>query len=160
MTEDSLLPFDLPAVSRKELSADFTGASTSSGCGLALLRAAQRRLGLAEALAGCIREWRAPAMLVHTLPAMLRLRVFAIACGYEDADDCGALRTDPLFKLAVGRAPKDCRDATAPFRLSSLSYAISVEGNVLADTAGHMQGGFVGPTHRETVGTLDDGTAY
>ena len=32
--------------------------------------------------------------------------MFAIACGYEDADDCDALRTDPLFKLAVGRAPK------------------------------------------------------
>ena len=42
--------------------------------------------------------------MVHTLPAMLRFRMFAIACGYEDADDCDALRTDPLFKLAVGRA--------------------------------------------------------
>ena len=36
--------------------------------------------------------------------------MFAIACGYEDADDCDALRGDPLFKLAVGRAPKSGRD--------------------------------------------------
>ena len=57
-----------------------------------LLRAAERRLGLAEALAGCIREWRDPERVVHTLPAMLRFRMFAIACGYEDADDCDALR--------------------------------------------------------------------
>ena len=104
MTEDSQLPFDLPAVKRKKVTADFGGGLISSDGGLVLLRGAERRLGLAEALAGCIREWRDPALVVHTLPAMLRFRMFAIACGYEDADDCDALRTDPLFKLAVGRA--------------------------------------------------------
>ena len=106
MTEDSLLPFDLPAVQRKKVTADFAGGSISSDGGLVLLRAAERRLGLAEALADCIREWRDPDRVVHTLPAMLRFRMFAIACGYEDADDCDALRGDPLFKLAVGRAPE------------------------------------------------------
>ena len=40
---------------------------------------------------------------------MLRFRILAIACGYEDADDCDALRTDPLFKLAAGRAPQSGR---------------------------------------------------
>ena len=76
MTEDTLLPFDLPAVRRKKVTADFEG-------GLVLLRGAERRLGLAETLAGCIREWRDPALVVHTLPAMLRFRIFAIACGYN-----------------------------------------------------------------------------
>ena len=33
----------------------------------------ERRLGLAERLADCIRDWRDPALVVHTLPAMLRL---------------------------------------------------------------------------------------
>ena len=60
MTEDTLLLFDLPAVSRKKVTADFEGGSISSDGGLVLLRAAERRLGLAEALAGCIREWRDP----------------------------------------------------------------------------------------------------
>ena len=87
MTEDTLLPFDLPAASRKKVTADFAGGLISSDGGLVLLRAAERRLGLAEALAGCIREWRDPERVVHTLPAMLRFRMFAIACGYEDADD-------------------------------------------------------------------------
>ena len=68
-----------------------------------------RRLGLAETPAGCIRGWRDPALVVHTLPAMLRFRMFAIACGYEDAEDCDALRIDPLFKLAVGRSPESGR---------------------------------------------------
>ena len=37
---------------------------------------------------------------------MLRLRMFAIAAGYEHADDCDALRHDPVFKMAVKHAPE------------------------------------------------------
>ena len=125
MTEDSQLPFDLPAVKRKKVTADFGGGLISSDGGLVLLRGAERRLGLAEALAGCIREWRDPALVVHTLPAMLRFRMFAIACGYEDADDCDALRTDPLFKLAVGRAPESGRALCSQPTMSRLENAPS-----------------------------------
>ena len=32
--------------------------------------------------------------------------MFLIAAGYEDADDCDALRADPAFKLALGRLPE------------------------------------------------------
>ena len=125
MTEDSLLPFDLPAVRRKKVTADFGGGLISSDGGVVLLREAERRLGLAETLAGCIREWRDPATVVHTLPAMLRFRMFAIACGYEDADDCDALRTDPLFKLAVGRAPESGRALCSQPTMSRLENAPS-----------------------------------
>jgi hypothetical protein len=44
--------------------------------------------------------------ITHPLEEMLRLRMFAIAAGYEDADDCDALRHDPVFKMAVGHAPE------------------------------------------------------
>ena len=125
MTEDTLLPFDLPAVRRKKVTADFEGGLISSDGGLVLLRGAERGLGLAETLAGCIREWRDPALVVHTLPAMLRFRMFAIACGYEDADDCDALRTDPLFKLAVGRAPESGRALCSQPTMSRLENAPS-----------------------------------
>ena len=97
MTEDTLLPFDLPAVKRKKVTADFGGGLISSDGGLVLLRGAERRLGLAETLAGCIREWRNPSLVVHTLPAMLRFRMFAIACGYEDDRN---LRT-MIFRMAA-----------------------------------------------------------
>ena len=126
MTDDIPLPFDLPAVSRKKVTADFAGGSISSDGGLVLLRGAERRLGLAETLAGCIREWRDPARTVHTLPAMLRFRMFAIACGYEDADDCDDLRADPLFKLAVGRAPESGRDLCSQPTMSRLENAPSL----------------------------------
>ncbi len=106
MTDDSLLPFDLPAVRRKKVTAAFDGGLISSDGGLVLLREAERRLGLAEHLAACLRDRRDPDLVSHGLAEMLRFRMLAIACGYEDADDCDALRCDPLFKLAVGRAPE------------------------------------------------------
>jgi len=63
--------------------------------------------------------------VVHSLSAMLRFRMFAIACGYEDADDCDALRADPLFKLAVGRAPESGRDLCSQPTMSRLENAPS-----------------------------------
>ena len=77
MTDDSLLPFDLPSVRRKKVSAAFDGGLISSDGGLVLLREAERRLGLAGTLAGCIRDRRNQAKMVHPLPAMVRFRMLA-----------------------------------------------------------------------------------
>ena len=44
----------------------------------ALLCMAERRLGLSETLAGCIREWRDTVLAVHTLQGLLRL-----ACSHD-----------------------------------------------------------------------------
>ena len=80
-----------------------------------LLREAERSLGLAETLAGCIRDRRNSVLVVHTLVAILRFRMLAIACGYEDADDCDALRADPL-KLAVSQSPESGCDRMTAMR--------------------------------------------
>ena len=72
MTEDTLLLFGLPSIQGKKLTADLAGGSISSDCGLVLPRAAECRLGLGEALAGCIREWREPEYGRYRIsPAML-----------------------------------------------------------------------------------------
>src|SRR5258707_931737 len=106
MSEDTLLPFDLPSVVRKKVSVAFDGGLLSSDAGVLLLRSVEKKLGLAARLASCIREWRKPEAIVHPLEEMLRLRMFAIAAGYEDGDDCDSLRHDPIFKMAVGHAPE------------------------------------------------------
>ena len=38
---------------------------------------------------------------------MIRQRVGQIACGYEDANDCDALRHDSALKMLAGRKPSD-----------------------------------------------------
>jgi hypothetical protein len=91
---------------RKKVSVAFDGGLLSSDAGVLLLRGIEKKLGLAARLAACIREWRKPAAIVHPLEEMLRLRMFAIAAGYEDGDDCDSLRHDPIFKMAVGHAPE------------------------------------------------------
>ena len=57
-----------------------------------------------------IPDGRDPDRVTHLLPDILRARILAIACGYEDADDLDRLRFDPAFKLACGRLPDSGRD--------------------------------------------------
>ena len=54
---------------------------------------------------------------------MFRARMFAICCGYEDADDLDLLRSDPAFKLACGRLPDTGRDLCSQPTLSRLENA-------------------------------------
>ncbi len=105
MTDDSFLPFSFPAIGRKKVTAAFDGGRLSSDGGVMLLAQAERRLGLAERLAAVIPDGRDQSRVTHLLPDILRARIFAIACGYEDADDLDRLRLDPAFKLACGRLP-------------------------------------------------------
>ena len=58
MTEDTLLPFDLPAVHRKKLTVDFEGGNQSSDAGLLLLREAERNLGVCRRLADAMPDRR------------------------------------------------------------------------------------------------------
>jgi hypothetical protein len=46
MTEDTPLPFDLPAVHRKKVTVDFNGGNQSSNAGLLLVRESERKLAL------------------------------------------------------------------------------------------------------------------
>src|SRR6478752_10629345 len=105
MPEDSLLPFHFPAVARKKVTAAFDGGRITSDGGVMLLAAAERRLGIADRLARLIADPRNPLFVTHSIADILRARMLAIACGYEDADDLDHLRTDPGFKLACGRLP-------------------------------------------------------
>ena len=99
-------PFWFPAVGRKKVTAAFDGGRlTSDGGARMLLAAAERRIGIAHRLAGLIAERRNPLLVTHSVVDILRARMLAIACGYQDADDLDHLRTDPGFKLACGRLP-------------------------------------------------------
>jgi hypothetical protein len=115
----------LSPVEKKELCARFDGGRLSSDGGVLLLRGIEKRLGLAVRLAGCLTDGRDPASTTHFYADMIRARIFAIACGYEDCDDLDVLRFDPAFKLACGRLPETGNDLMSQPTLSRLENAPS-----------------------------------
>jgi hypothetical protein len=68
------------------------------------LAEADEELGLCAALAAARPDWR-HGPVRHSLAALIRQRVFQIACGYPDQNDATTLRHDPVFKLSCQRAP-------------------------------------------------------
>jgi hypothetical protein len=105
-----LLPFAFPVVQGKKITAAFDGGRITSNGGVMILAAAERKLDIAAKLAAVISDPRDPSRVIHQLPDILRARMFAIGCGYEDGDDLDWLRFDPAFKLACGRLPESGDD--------------------------------------------------
>jgi hypothetical protein len=115
----------LSPVGGKRVQAAFDGGMLSSDGGVLVLRAVEGKLGIADRLAACLPDGRAPGRIAHTVAEMIRFRALAIAAGDEDADDCDALRTDPAFKMALGRGPASGRPLCSQPTVSRLENAPS-----------------------------------
>lgn len=110
-------------ISGLPLSAAFDAGRLTSDGGLVWLGEADQSLGICEALAMHIPEWRR-GPVVHTLPTLVRQRIFQIACGYADQNDATTLRTDPLLKAVCGRLPESGADLASQPTLSRLENAV------------------------------------
>ncbi len=88
----------------RKVVADFKGGNVSADGGVLLLREVDRRTGLIDRLAACFTDHRRPELVEHTVPELLRQRIFAMAMGYEDVNDHDTLRRDPMMALGVGKA--------------------------------------------------------
>ena len=104
----------LSPVGGKAIEARFDAGCMSSDGGLLALREVEQRLAIASRLAACIRDPRDPSRVVHGLDEIIRLRMLMIASGYEDGNDADSLRSDPMFKLAMGRLPGDADLCSQP----------------------------------------------
>ena len=100
-----ILP-SLPAVGGKPVHVGFDGGRLISDAGILLLSAVEQRLRIAERLAACLEDPRDPDRVRHGLADMIRYRALLIAAGYPDGNDCDTLKSDPAFKMAVGRLPE------------------------------------------------------
>lgn len=125
MDQDSGFLPGLSPIEGKKVRAGFDGGMLSSDGGLLLLREVERGLGIAHRLSRCLGDQRAPEKVRHAVADMIRFRILAIAAGYEDANDCSSLRTDPVFKMAVGRAPESGADLCSQPTMSRLENAPS-----------------------------------
>jgi hypothetical protein len=125
--------FDRPVV------ATFDQAHASSDGGAILLKAADGALGLTAALASVLHDSRAVTRVTHSWADMVAQRIFAIACGYADANDADGLADDPIQKLLLERDPiSGARLASQP-TISRFENALGPRtlyrlGETLADT--------------------------
>ena len=71
MHDDTTEPFSFPAVGRKKVTAAFDGGRLTSDSGVMLLAAAERRIGIAQRLAGLIADRRNPLLVTHSVIAII-----------------------------------------------------------------------------------------
>ncbi len=109
----------LSPVAGKSVVAKFDGGLLSSDGGVLLLREIEQRLRIAERLAACIKDPRAPDQITHSLTDIIGFRLLMIAAGYEDGNDASNLRNDPMFKMALDLVPSD-RDLCSQSTISRL----------------------------------------
>ena len=113
--DDTLLPFSLPSICQKKVTAAFDGGRISSDGGVLLWQVPTDN-SLIDTLAAIIPDHRDPGP-DHTFdgghPACPGLRHRLRLPGYDDLDD---LRKDPAFKLTCGRLPESGDDFGLPNR--------------------------------------------
>jgi hypothetical protein len=105
MTQHTQIMLPFARLCGQNRQADFDGGTLSSDGGVLFLREIEAQVGIISRLAGALDDPRDARYTVHSDEEMLSQRIFQIACGYEDANDCNTLRDDPAFKAACGRLP-------------------------------------------------------
>ena len=113
-----------PKIFSKPVVARFDQRQGSSDGGAILLKAADRQYGLTACLASCLQDERQPGKVDHSLEELLAQRVFAIACGYPDANDADRLAADPIHKLLLDRDPIAGTNLASQSTLSRFENAV------------------------------------
>jgi len=102
-TECTPAQMEFQGLGRRAIQAAFDGGHISSDGGALLLRETDERFGITERLASCFTDYRDPELVEHTMPELVRQRIFGLALGYEDLNDYDDLMRDPLLALALGK---------------------------------------------------------
>lgn len=103
MTECNQQSFGFQDLGKRKVQADFQGGNLSADGGVVLLREVDLQIGLIEELSGCFTDYRNQDWVKHSVPDLLRQRIFAMAMGYEDLNDHDTLRCDPVMATGVGK---------------------------------------------------------
>jgi len=115
---------ELFPINHKNIELSFTGDRISSDGGLLLLREINRQLGLTDKISNCISDKRDNRYIDHTVEELITQRVFQIAAGYEDCNDCNDMREDMILKTCVGRLPQTGNDLGSQSTMSRLENMV------------------------------------
>lgn len=118
----SRMRFETPA--KLALEAAFDGGRLTSDGGLSWLAEVDKELGVCQAMAKHIPEWRSRRGR-HSMLSLLKQRVYQIACGYEDQNDSNFLRSDPLLKLVCGVLPESGEDLASQPTICRMENAVT-----------------------------------
>jgi hypothetical protein len=102
-TQCSQGELDLGRSGGRKLVGAFDGGAITSNGGVVLLAAADRVTGLGRRLARCFTDLRVVDAVRHSVPDLLRQRIFGIALGHEDLIDHDALRDDPALAAVLDK---------------------------------------------------------
>lgn len=108
----------------KRIEGTFDGGSLTSDIGALLLREVESKVGAIERIASVLTDHRHQSYVDHSLIDLLKQRVFQIACGYEDANDCNELRSDPGLKAACDRLPITGKNLASQPTMSRLENSV------------------------------------
>jgi len=101
---------DFGSLFKKQITADFEGGQISSDGGACLIREVDEKYSVTKEAAESLCDKRDARRTTHDEEGLLRQRIFAIALGYEDANDADMLRRDPMLKTAAGALPESSKD--------------------------------------------------
>ena len=114
MTDCNPEPIRFPSCKGRLVEASFSGGAVTSDGGAVLPRQADRIPGLTDRAAQALTDTRRQASCRHSLPTMVRQRVYALALGYEDLNDHEELRLDPALQTAANSpAPTSARSGSS-----------------------------------------------
>ena len=106
----------------------FDGGTLTSDGGAVLLREVERATGILAQFGACFHDHRDPTRVRHSVPALVRQRIYALALGYEDLNDHDALRHDPLFAVLA-----EATDLTAPLAGKSTLNRLELSAATVAE---------------------------
>lgn len=109
----------------KNIELGFSGDRISSDGGLLLLKELDSQLNLLSSASNCILDGRDQRYIDHKIRELLTQRVFQIAAGYEDCNDCNDLREDMILKMCAGRLPQSDNDLASQPTMSRLENSVT-----------------------------------
>lgn len=112
-------------VQQKPLELTYTGEKISTDGGLLVLKEVENQIGIISKINDCIKDHRDQRYIDHSQKEMLCQRIFQIAAGYEDANDCDTLKNDAILKLCADKLPENGGDLGSQPTMSRFENSIS-----------------------------------